>query len=105
MFEDYIRDHVVSWFNWAQKNKLSVERMEDLILVSSCILVASWAAATFVENNMEAEISLASRAVSNGGLDFVWSRNRGPVDHHNSSLDQVRPSGHVYMAYTDFFLC
>jgi hypothetical protein len=105
VFEDYIRDHVDSWFNWAQNNKLSVERMEDLILVSSCTLVASWAAATFVENNMESEISLASRALGNGGLDFVWSKNRGPVDHHNSRLDQVRSPGHVYVECTDLFLC
>ena len=105
VFEDYIRDHVVIWFNWAQKNKVGIERMEDLILVSGCTLVASWAAATFVENNTEAEISLASRALGNGGLNFVWSKNRGPVDHRNSCLYQVRSPGHVYMACTDFFLC
>ena len=54
VFEDYIRDHVVSWFNWAQKNKLGVERMEDLILVTGCTLVTSWAAAAFEDNTIEA---------------------------------------------------
>jgi hypothetical protein len=24
-FEDYIRDHIVNWFTWAQNNKLGVD--------------------------------------------------------------------------------
>ena len=91
VFEDYIRDHGVIWFNWAQKNKLGVERMEDLILVSSCTLVTSWAAAAFVDYNMEAEISLASRSHNNdGATSFVWNKIRGPVEHRNSLSGQVR---------------
>jgi hypothetical protein len=105
-FEDYIRDHVVSWFNWAQKNRLGVERMEELILVSGCTLVASWAAATFVDYTMDAEISisLASRTLSNGGASFVWSNIRGNVVHHNSRFDPVSSPGYVYLACTDFSL-
>ena len=102
-FENYIQDHVVSWFTWAQKNDLGVERMEDLILVTGCTLVTSWAAAAIVDNNSEAEISLASRMLSNGGTDFVWSKVRGPVVYHNSHFDAVRFPGYVYSAYTDFF--
>jgi hypothetical protein len=102
-FEDYIRDHIISWFTWAQKNKLGVERMEDLILVSGRTLVASWAAVVFVDNNMEAEISLASRTHNNGGASFVWRKIRGPVVHHNSRFDPVRFPGCVYSACTDFF--
>ena len=100
-FEDYIRDHVVSWFSWAQKNYLGVERMGDLILVSGCTLVASWGAATSVENAAVAEISLASRALNNGGASFVWSNIRGPVAYHNSPFDPVSSAGYVYSACTD----
>jgi hypothetical protein len=71
---------VVSWFSWAQKNKPGVEHMEDLIYVSGCTLVISWGAATSVEN--AAEISLASRALNNGGASFVWSNIQGPVAYH-----------------------
>ena len=99
VFKDYIRDHVVSWFTWAQKNKLGVERMEDLILVSSCALVTSWAATTFVDSNIEAEIFPASRALGNGGASFVWSKIRGPVEYRNSCPDQVRFLGYVYSAW------
>jgi hypothetical protein len=92
-FEDYIRDHVVSWFSWAHKNRLGVERMEDLILVSGCTLVASWAAATSVDHTMDAEISLASRVLNNGSASFVWSNIRGNVVYHNSRFDPVSSSG------------
>ena len=89
MFENYIRDHIVNWFTWAQKNSLGVERMEELILVTGCTLVTSWAAAAFVDKT-EAEISLASRALSNSGANFVWSNIRGPVVYRNSRFEPVR---------------
>jgi hypothetical protein len=89
-FEDYIRDHVDNWFTWAQKNGLRVERVEDLILVSGCTLVTSWAATAFVDNTLDAEISLASRALNNGGASFVWSNIRGRLSYHNSRLEPVR---------------
>ena len=101
-FEDYIRNNVVNWFNWTQKNRLGVDRMEDLILVTGYTLVGSWAAAVVVDNNIEAEISLATRALPNGGAKFVWSNIRGPVAYHNSRVDQVRPPGYVYSACTNF---
>jgi hypothetical protein len=91
VFEDYIRDHVVSWFTWAQKNQQGIERMEDLILVSGCTSVSSWAAAAFVYNTMEAKISLARRTLSNGGECFVWGNIRGSVEYHDSNINPVRP--------------
>jgi hypothetical protein len=90
VFEDYIRDHVDRWFNWVQNNNLGVERMEDLILVSGCTLVTSWAAAAFADNTFEAEISLASRSLTNVEANFVWGNVRGPVSYHNSLFDPVR---------------
>jgi hypothetical protein len=89
-FEDYIRDHVDSWFEWAKKNQLGVDRMEDLILVSGCTLVTSWAAAAFVDLSMEAEVSLAARAHRNVGASFVWSNKRKLVECRNSRFDPVR---------------
>jgi hypothetical protein len=100
-FEDYIRDNVVSWYTWAQNNNLGVDRMEDLILVSGRTLVTSWAAATVVENTMDAKISLASRPLNNGAASFLWTNNQGPVMHHNSQLDPVRSPDHVYSTCAD----
>jgi len=87
VFEDYIRDNVVTWFNWAQKKGLPVERMEDLILVTGCTLATSWAAAAF---DGHAEIALAIHSIKNGGESFNWSKTQGPVIHHNSRFDPIR---------------
>ena len=95
MFEDYIRDNVVNWFRWAQKNQQGIERMEDLLLVSGCTLVSSWAAAAFVYNTMEAKISLARRTFSNGGESFVWGNIRGSVEYHDSDTNLVSSPGIV----------
>ena len=94
-FEDYIKDYLDSWFTWAQKNRLGVERVEELILVSGCTLVTSWAAAAFMDGTIDAEISLASRTLNNGGASFVWSNIRGRVFYHNSDLEPVRSPGFV----------
>lgn len=87
VFQKYIRNNAINWFSWAQRHGLGVQRMEDLILVSGCTLVTSWAAAAFVDPTLNAEISLESRTLSNGGTDFVWSNIQGPVVHHNSRFD------------------
>ncbi|KAH9953164.1 hypothetical protein BC827DRAFT_169055 [Russula dissimulans] len=88
VFEDYIRDNVVTWFTWAQKKGLGVERMEDLILVSGCTLVTSWAAAVFVDH---AEISLAIHPHKSGGEDINWGKIQGPIAHHNRPFDPNPP--------------
>ena len=92
MFEDYIRDNVVSWFDWSKKIGLGVERMEDLILVTGCTLVTSWGVTAFVDRSetQEAEISLAVKTFSTGGERFDWSKMQGVVAYHNSQLNPVR---------------
>ena len=96
-FGDYIRDHADRWFKWAQEKQLSVERMEDLVLVSGCSFVTSWACAAFVDHTINAEISLERRRLSNGGTKFVWSNIQGPVAHHNSLCDPVCTPACVYL--------
>jgi len=93
VFEDYIRDNVVSWFEWSKKIGLGIERMDDLILVTGRTLVSSWAAVAFVDTIQEAEISLAVQALPNGGASFDWSKMHGTVAYHNSRPDPVRPPG------------
>ena len=94
-FEDYIQHYVDNWFTWAQKNRLGVEGVEDLILVSGCTLVTSWAAAASVDDTMDAEITLANTTLNNGGASFVWSNIQGLVLYHNSRFEPVRSPGYV----------
>ena len=95
VFEDYIQGYVNSWFTWAQKNRLGVKRVEELILVSGCTLVTSWAAAASVDDTMDAKISLTSTTLNNGGASFVWSNIRGRVLYQNSRFEPVRSPGYV----------
>src|SRR6267154_2340616 len=55
VFEDYIKDNVESWFRWSKRWGFPVKRMEDLIFVTGCTLVTSWAAAVFDNRNMSTE--------------------------------------------------
>jgi hypothetical protein len=89
VFEKYIKDNVASWFNWSRDRGLPVERMEDLVLVYGYTLVNSWAAAAFDDHAADAQISLTSRMLNNGGASFHWSNIRGIVEYHDSQLDPV----------------
>ena len=89
MFSDYIRDNADIWFNWSRSVDLPVERMDDLILVTGCTIVNSWAAAVFDDYNADAQVSLGSKMLNNGGASFVWSNIRGTVEYHDSQLDPV----------------
>jgi hypothetical protein len=89
VFEKYIRDHAVSWFNWSRDKGLPVERTEDLVLVYGCTLVTSWAAAAFDDYDTDAQLSLTSRVLDNGGTSFCWSNIRGTVEYRNNQLDPV----------------
>jgi hypothetical protein len=100
VFKDYIRDNVSNWFRWSKKMKLPVEHMEDLILVTGCTLVTSWAAAAFdghVSVDSDATtISLETRKSDGDRARFFWRNVRGDVEYHNSRFDPVRSPGHVF---------
>ena len=99
-FEDYIRDNVDNWFRWSKKMKLPVEHMEDLILVTGCTLVSSWAAAVFDgHTSMDSggtTISLEVRKSNGGGTQFFWRNVRGSVEYDNYLFDPVRSPGYVF---------
>ena len=102
MLEDYVRNNAGSWFEWSKKIGLGVERMEDLLLVSGLTLASSWAAVAFVDNALEAEISLGVQALPNGGTSFVWSKIHGNVAYHHSQVDLVCPFCFIYLPCTNF---
>ena len=102
VFENYIKDNVDNWFRWSKKMMLPVEHMEDLILVTGCTLVTSWAAVAF-DSHMSvdsdaARISLEARTSDSGGAQFFWRNIRGRVEYHNSGFDPVRFPGHFFLA-------
>jgi len=81
VFEDCIRDHIDSWFFFAQRRGL-VERMEDLILVSGCTLVTSWAVTTF-DDNTGAEVSSKFQTPSGSRARFGSREVRPSLTYQN----------------------
>ena len=95
VFEDYIRDNVDKWFRWSKNMKLPVKHMEDLILVTGCTLVTSWAAVAFdghLSLDSNATISLDAREFYRGGAQYSWYNVRGSVEYDNSRFNPVRSS-------------
>ena len=103
MFEDYIRDNVVSWFEWSKKMSLGVERMEDLILVTGCTLATSWAAVAFLDRSGTAEISLVHMPHEGEGC-FAFSNIRGDVARHCGGNVPVSSPCYLRSLSTNFFL-
>ena len=106
VFENYIKDNVDNWFRWSKKMMLPVEHMEDLILVTGCTLVTSWAAVAF-DSHMSvdsdaARISLEARTSDSGGAQFFWRSIRGRVEYHNSGFDPVRSPFYFFLAMLMF---
>ena len=69
--------------------------MEDLIFVTGCTLVSSWAAAAFDDHSTTpgtTSISLDTHRFHLGMADFNWRDVRGNVEYHNSPFDPVRSS-------------
>ena len=89
MFQERIRDNVDSWFNWSRNADLPVDRMDDLILVTGRTLVSSYASTVFDDYVADAQISLVSRPLTNGGASFDWGNIRGTIEYHDSQLNHV----------------
>jgi hypothetical protein len=102
IFQERIRDDVDSWLNWSRNADLPVDRMDDLILVTGCTLATSYASAVLDEHIEDAQISLVSRSLNNGGASFVWSNRRGTMEYHDSQLSPVCPSRLYYLPCINF---
>ena len=89
-FEEYIRDNVGSWFDWSKNQKLPVDRMEDLILVTECTLVKLWAAAAFIGRSGMASIALVPPSQDLSEQSFELRNFEGDVAHNFSYFDSVR---------------
>ena len=95
--ENYVRDHVDRWYSFAQRRRLDVERMEELVLVTGCTLVTSWGVAAFVDSTQDAELLLKFREPV-----FEWREIRPSVAYQSSH--PVRPhSQYRSFAKRNFF--
>ena len=67
-------------------------KLEDIIFVTGCDLTSSWAMATFMNPQWEAEMSLSVHPVERAGVPtgaatFQWA---APSHPHNNEPNEVR---------------
>ena len=93
---------MVSWFNWSKSQKLPVDVMEELILVTGCTLVDSWAAVAFVGRSESAEISLVAQTPDRSDRSFEVGDFEGDVTQHCSYFDSFRFPRSLHLPCTDF---
>ena len=103
-FEEYIRDNVGSWFDWSKNQKLPVERMEDLILVTECTLVTLWAAVAFIGRSETAKIALIPQPQDSSGQSFEFRNFEGDVPRNCSYFESVGFFRSVYLPTLIFYL-
>ena len=84
-FETYIRKHCDSWLEFASLNNLDA-KLEDIILVTGCDLIASWAMAVYM-NPMDPDITLRVQRLPAGSATFHWSHTS---QRHHNEPNQVR---------------
>jgi hypothetical protein len=72
--------------------------MEDIILVTGCTLVTSWAAAAFHGNTRDVKINLKSKTLDNELAEFQWGPetvNLDGVARHDGPVGTVRFLEHI----------
>ena len=100
VFKNCIKNNVDKWFRWSKQMDLPVDHLEDLVLVTGCTLVKSWATAVF-DGQVPVEsytprISLETIKSTGGRAQFVWRNISGNVKYQNSRFDPVRSPDYVF---------
>jgi hypothetical protein len=77
--------HIDSWFAFARKLGLGIERMEEIILVTGCDRTKSWANIAFLGNQADSQVSFGVKVESpDPSITFQFSPEnaRGAVLRH-----------------------
>jgi hypothetical protein len=77
--------YIDSWFAFARKLGLGIERMEEIILVTGCDRTKSWANIAFLENEDDSRVSFGVRVENpDPSITFQFSPEnaQGAVLHH-----------------------
>ena len=81
----WIVKHIDSWFVFARKLGLGIERMEEIILVTGCDRTRSWTNVAFLGNRVDARASFGVKVEGPGtSINFQFSPEnaRGAVFRH-----------------------
>ena len=81
----WIVKHIDSWFAFARKLGLGIERMEEIILVTGCDRTKSWANIAFLGDQEDSRVSFGVRVENPGPtITFQFSPEdaQGAVLHY-----------------------
>jgi len=71
--------HIDRWFAFAQQLELGIEQMEELILVTGCDRARSWTDVTFLENQLDAEVSFGIEVTHGPEGRISWQVSPEPI--------------------------
>ena len=107
-FKLWIVKNIDSWFAFARKLGLGIERMEEIILVTGCDLSKSWANIAFFGNQADSRVSFGVRVENpDPTITFQFSPEnaQGAVLHHGpegevrcmpfETIDKLRQLSHT----------
>jgi hypothetical protein len=91
-FANCILNQIDRWLTFARKRGFRIARMEDIMLVTGCHLVRSWANVAFSESQSEQQLSFKV-TVDGSGVNVRWRVSRedaGGVAFNCGPSGQVR---------------
>ncbi|KAI0276285.1 hypothetical protein BGY98DRAFT_1098257 [Russula aff. rugulosa BPL654] len=99
-FKLWIVKYIDSWFAFARKLGLGIERMEEIILVTGCDRTKSWANIAFLENEDDSRVSFGVRVENpDPSITFQFSPEnaQGAVLHHGPEGENLPENQCVFI--------
>jgi hypothetical protein len=78
-FGKWMINHIDSWFTFARRLGLGIERMEEIVLVTGSHLTRSWANVAFFEGQTNGQASLGVNVTHGPDMSIHWQCSPGSV--------------------------
>ena len=78
-FGTWMINHIDSWFTFARRLGLGIERMEEIVLVTGLHLTRSWANVAFFEGQTNGQASLGVNVIHGPDISIHWQCSPGSV--------------------------
>jgi len=78
-FGSWMIKHIDSWFTFARRLGLGIERMEEIILVTGLHRTRSWANVAFFEGQTNGQASLGVNVIHGPDMSIYWQCSLGSV--------------------------
>ncbi|KAF8261606.1 hypothetical protein EI94DRAFT_1745599 [Lactarius quietus] len=69
-FRKWMINHIDLWFTWARELGMGIKRMEDILLVTGAHLARSWTNVAFLEDQIDARVSVEFQVDADTTIDW-----------------------------------